>query len=203
MKYLRDFMEHFRERQAFTIRDARIFLKAKKISEGYLHFMIQYCLKRKGLKKITKGTYTFGDDSIVTGFAFKPFYYGLHYALSLLGFWGQASNPVIITPKKVRSGIRTSMGGNIIVRKISPGMFFGFETTQTSGGIWVPVSTPEKTLLDFFYFRQKIPSEAMQKLIKKADTPELRKMLKKTPKWVQKRVQKILTENPAYSRPIK
>lgn len=192
MKYLKDFSEHFKERKAFTIREARAFLKAKKISKEYLHFLLQYCIKTKGLKKISRGIYTFKDDLMVAGFAFKPFYYGLHYALSLHNLWGQASNPTIITPKKVRSGVRTVMESNIIVKRIAPKMFYGFELKEIQDGFWVPISSIEKTLVDFVYFRQKIPAEARQKLIKKASLKTLKELLKKSPKWVKERIEKIL-----------
>jgi predicted transcriptional regulator of viral defense system len=191
MKYLKDFIEHFKDRQSFTIREARAFLKARGISKEYLHFLIQYCIKAKGLKKISRGNYTFKEDLIVAGFAFKPFYYGLHYALSLHGFWGQASNPVIITPKKVRSGVRSVMESNIIVRRIIPEMFFGFELKEINE-FWVPVSSIEKTLIDFVYFRQKIPQEARKNLLKKTDSKALKELLKKCPKWVKKRTEKTM-----------
>ncbi len=191
MKYMQDFISHFSGRPVFSIRDARIFLKSKKISPNYLYFLIHYLLKKGKINRITKGFYSFSDDAIVCGFAFSPFYYGLHQALSIHGFWGQATNPVIVTSRKVRSGLREIMGANVVVKKVNPSMLFGFEQVQHYG-FWLPVSVPEKTLVDFVYFRQKIPLESKEKLFKKIDRKKLETYLKKSPKWVQKRVKNLL-----------
>ena len=186
MKYSSDFAEHFGKRDVFSIRDARIFLRQKKISANYLRLLIHHLLKKGKIKRLARGFYTFKDDLMLAGFAFSPFYYGLHEALSIHGLWGQASNPVVITAKKVRSGMRAVMGSNIIVRRISPGMFFGYETIGHYG-LHIPVSGIEKTFIDFIYFRQKIPAEAIPALAKKIDKKRLEKYLKKSPAWARKR----------------
>ena len=193
MKYLAEFIQRFESRPFFSIRDARIFLKKKRISAAYLHFLLHYLAKRGKIHRLGKGAYTFREDIMVAGFAFQPFYYGLHQALSLHGCWNQATNPVIITPKRVRPGIRSVMGANIVVRRVRPGMFFGFERIQ-EGNQWLPVSTPEKTLIDFAYFRQKIPEEAKRALLRKINLKQLNACLKKSPSWVKKRVANALKE---------
>ncbi|MBI2598341.1 MAG: type IV toxin-antitoxin system AbiEi family antitoxin domain-containing protein [Candidatus Diapherotrites archaeon] len=191
MKYIQDFVKHFSGRLVFSIRDARIFLKQKKISKGYLHFLIHYLLKKGKIKRIAKGVYTFKDDLMACGFAFSPFYYGLQAALSFHGLWDQTTNPVVITNKRVRSGLRTIMGGNVVVKRVNSSMLFGFERVPHYG-FWIPVSTPEKTLIDFVYFRQKFPTGVQEQLLKKTNQKLLRQYLKKSPKWVQKRVKKIV-----------
>lgn len=190
MKYIADFARHFGGREVFSIRDARIFLKQKKISKQYLHFLIHYLQKKGKLRKIAKGFYSFKDDLMVCGFAFSPFYYGLHQALSFHKLWDQAANPVIVSLKKVRPGLRAIMGANVVVRRVDSKMFFGFERVKHYD-FWLPVSTPEKTLIDFVYFRQKIPAGVAGKLLKQSDKKLLAAYLGKSPKRVQKRVKKI------------
>lgn len=163
MKYIRDFVRHFKDRLAFSLRDCRVFLKQKKISRAYTHFLIHYLLKKGTINRIAKGVYSFSDDPIVSGFAFSPFYYGLQEALSLHGLWEQETNPVIITTRKIRPGLRKFLESNILVRRIDKKMFFGFQMINHFGK-WVPVSDIEKTLIDFFYFRENIPSETLSEL---------------------------------------
>jgi len=193
MKYMAEFIEHFNKRNYFSIRDARIFLKQKKISTGYLKLLIHTLLKKNKLKRLAKGVYTFKDELMVAGFAFSPFYYGLHEALSIHRLWGQATNPVIITTKKVRAGTRTVMDSNITIKRISPKMFFGYKIIEHYG-LQIPVSDLEKTLIDFAYFRQKIPEEALKTLLARIQKKKLNEYLGKAPKWARKRVTKLLQE---------
>ncbi len=191
MKYQKAFLEHFQKREFFTLRDAKIFLSNLKISQAYLKVLIHNLLKKRDIKKIGKGKYTFQDDASFAGFAFEPFYYGLQHALTLHRLWNQATNLVIITPRKVRTGTREIMGQRVIIRRINPKLFFGYETIPYYGK-WLPVSTIEKTLIDFVYYKQKILPETLNEIKKRLNQKKLQKYLKKCPKWVKKRVEKIL-----------
>ncbi|MCX6799515.1 MAG: hypothetical protein NTW59_05480 [Candidatus Diapherotrites archaeon] len=141
--------------------------------------------------RVARGFYSFQTDPALAGFAFSPFYYGLQEALSLRNLWEQETNPVIITPKKVRPGLRSSMGANIVVRRISRKMFFGFGMVKYYD-FWLPVSDPEKTLIDFAYFRERLPEEALREIKKSLDKKKLRGYLKKTPFLTRKKVEKML-----------
>ena len=187
MKYMKEFISHFQDRTVFSIRDAKTFLKQKGISQAYLHLLIHSLLKNGKLKRVNRGVYTFRNELEVAGFAFSPFYYGLHEALSLHNLWGQETNPVIITPRKVRQGVREVMQANIVVRRIDRKMFFGFEMIKHCS-LWLPVSTPEKTLIDFVYFREKLPETALQEITSTLGEDILQQYLKKCPVWVKKRV---------------
>ena len=84
-------------------------------------------LTKKGeIKKITRGAYTFKEEIEVVGFAFSPFYYGLQEALSLRNLWEQEVNPVVITPRKIRQGVRKFLGNNYLIKRVNRSMFFGF-----------------------------------------------------------------------------
>ncbi|MBI5553307.1 MAG: hypothetical protein HY917_01050 [Candidatus Diapherotrites archaeon] len=191
MKYMKELLTRFQDRTLFSIRDIQTALKSKKISTPYLHSLLHHLQKKGKLTRITKGVYTFREDPVISGFAFTPFYYGLHHALSIHQLWSQASALVIITGKKIRSGTRPLMGENAVIRRINPAYLNGFEFISYYGK-WIPVSTPEKTLIDFIYFRQKIPSEAKDRLLEKISIPTLNKYLKPMPSWTKKRVNKIL-----------
>ncbi|MCX6802399.1 MAG: type IV toxin-antitoxin system AbiEi family antitoxin domain-containing protein [Candidatus Diapherotrites archaeon] len=181
MKYASIVREHFSKQAVFSIRDLSIFLSTKGISKGYVRLFLHNLLKKGEIVRISKGIYSFEKDPVLWGFAFSPFYYGLQQALSLHGLWEQESIPVIITPRKVRTGLREICGSNILVRRIGRKMFFGFEMLPYYGQ-FIPVSCPEKTLLDFFYFREPLPESALKELLKKADGKKLNAFLKKYPK---------------------
>ncbi len=191
MKYTAIFHTRFRERPYFTIRDARLFLSQKGISSGYLRVMIHSWLQKGKLHRLGKGVYTFHDELDLAGFVFQPFYYGLHFALTHHGIWDQATNPVVVTTKLVRPGIRVVLGQNVLVRRIAKKLFFGFALTRI-GDYWLPVSDVEKTFLDMIYFRQKMTPEVRAAFQSRFDKKRLQTHLRKFPRWVQNRVPKIL-----------
>ena len=193
MKYMKDFTAHFGKRTVFSIRDVKNFLWQKGISAQYLSLLIHNLVKKGTIKKISGGIYTFHEDMLVSGFAFSPFYYGLHEALSLHGLWGQQTNPVILTAKKARAGVRTIFSNNIYVRRISKNMFFGIEMLKYAD-FWIPVSCIEKTAIDFAYFREKIPEEAKQVMLERMDKRKLSMFIKEVPKNSRQRVKERIYE---------
>jgi predicted transcriptional regulator of viral defense system len=151
-------------------------------------------LTKKGeIKKITRGAYTFKEEIEVVGFAFSPFYYGLQEALSLRNLWEQEVNPVVITPRKIRQGVRKFLGNNYLIKRVNRSMFFGFEMIKYYE-FWIPVSDVEKTLIDFVYFKQALPKETIEEIKQQIRDEILFGYLKRVPKWVKKRVLKLLSE---------
>lgn len=191
MKYLKEVRERFKKAPAFTITDLRVFLGRKGISREYLHLLVHNLLAKGELKRISRGNYTFRTESEVVGFGFRPFYYGLQDALSLRNLWEQETNPVVITPRKVRSGVRDFDGANYVIRRVGRSMFFGFETIKY-GDFWIPVSDVEKTLIDFVYFRQPLGRETVEEIKKRLNEKRLSAYLKRCPNWVGPRVRKII-----------
>ncbi|HIH22497.1 TPA: hypothetical protein HA238_02110 [Candidatus Micrarchaeota archaeon] len=183
MTYTKKALGHFGNLPAFTITDLRVFLKG--IKPRYLNLLIHNLRSKHGLRRIVKGVYTFKEEMQVVGFGFRPFYYGLQDALSLRGLWEQETNPVVITPRKMRSGMRHFIGGNYLVRHISRRMFFGFEMIKYYD-FWIPVSDNEKTLIDLIYFKEPVPGELFQNINKK----KLRIYLKRCPGHVARMVDK-------------
>lgn len=190
MKYLGKFKKHFSNRAIFTIRDAKLFLSEMGASKEYSYLIITNMLKKNQIKKIKRGVYTFGNDPMLANFAYSPAYHGLQDALSLLDLWDQETNTVILTPLKVRSGVKNMLGGNVIIRRISRNMFFGFDTIRYFD-YWIPVSDIEKTFIDFIYFKEPLSLEVIGKMKKRIDKKKLNNYLKRCSPRLKKKVLKI------------
>ena len=191
MKYTDIIKNHFREKPVFSLRDVMIILKEKGLSKNYAYLLVHNLIGRKEIFRITRGVYSFNEDLMVSGFAFSPFYYGLQESLSIRNFWEQGTNPVIITVKKVRTGLREVFGSNIFVRRIDRRMFFGFEMIKHHG-LWIPVSDTEKTLIDFFYFNEPLQEKTVSEIKKKLDSQKLDEHLKKCSPSLKKKIGRIL-----------
>ncbi|MEW6528455.1 MAG: type IV toxin-antitoxin system AbiEi family antitoxin domain-containing protein [Candidatus Micrarchaeota archaeon] len=189
MKYIAKVREHFRRVPVFTISDLKVLFRKIGISKSYLRLLIHNLLAKGEIKKISRGIYSFRSETEVVGFGFRPFYYGLQDALSLHNLWEQETNPVVITPRKVRSGIRNFEGANYVIRRIKREMFFGFTLIKYSD-FWIPVSNIEKTVIDFVYFRQQLNIEVLKEIRKKLDWKTLKSYLKRCPLWVKNGVLK-------------
>lgn len=191
MKYMKDFISHFSSVPAFTTNEARRFLKYRGASEGYHKLVINNLLKSHKVHKITRGAYTFFEEVQYSGFAFRPFYYGLEDALSILGAWEQETNPVILTPRKVRPGLRAFEGRNYLVRHIDRKLFFGYYF-KPYGQFNIPVSTPEKTLIDLFYFRIRVPDGVVENIIGMLNLVRMNEYLSLVSSNLQYRIEKVL-----------
>lgn len=191
MKFMKEFIHAFSNRPAFEVSDVKLFLQRRNASNGYHKLLIQNMLKSGRIHKITKGAYTFYDEVQFTGFAFLPFYYGLEDALSLRGFWEQETNPVIITPRKVRNGVRQFDSRNYVVRRIDRKMFFGYTFIKYEE-FYIPVSDTEKTLIDLIYFDVKVPDEVIHTLVMSLQRKTLNDYLEETPDFLRKRVKNIV-----------
>ena len=193
MKSMREFRLHFTKKPAFTAREAELFLENRKSSPGYYKLVIHNLLSRREIYRITRGVYTFQEDAQMSGFGFSPFYYGLEDALSLRNVWEQETNPVVITPRNVRVGIRQFEGRNFVVRRIDRQMFFGY-TYVAYGDFHIPVSTIEKTFIDFIYYRIELPRELMFAIMSKSSRRKINEYLREIPKWLSKKVQEKIEE---------
>jgi len=191
MKYAGEFREHFGKRKIFTSRDVSLYFAKLGISNGYRDVLLHNLAKKGELKKIKKGTYTFSSEITCAGFAYSPFYYGLQDALSMHNLWEQETNPIVITPQRARQGMRSFEGNNYLVRRISRSMFFGFSQVKY-GGSFVPVSDVEKTLIDFFYFKEPLSKEALMEIKARMDKKVLEDYLKRCPKRLGKIVRKAI-----------
>src|SRR3989344_5336918 len=194
MKYLKQFRERFRGREKFSINDAKKFLSQKWSTGQYIKLLIHNLVKNGEIFRIAKGSYTFTRDFSKLESVFSPSYHGLQEALSIHKIWGQATNQILITPRKVRSGQRVALGRKVIIRRISRKMFFGDQMVNYAGE-WFNVSDPEKTLIDFAYFNEPLESKTLKALLKKTDMEILESYLKLCSARTQKKTMKMVAQS--------
>ncbi len=137
-------------------------------SAAYAKLLVHNETARHGLLRLARGRYTFVRNEAAVGFAFSPFYYGLEYALTIHRLWTQMANPVVITATKALPGTRRIMGSAVTIRRIAKRMFFGVEYVRF-GGLFVPVSCKEKTLVDFLYYGLHVDAETARRLLEASD----------------------------------
>ncbi|MBI2575119.1 type IV toxin-antitoxin system AbiEi family antitoxin domain-containing protein [Candidatus Woesearchaeota archaeon] len=142
----------------------------------YTYLLLNILVKKGELHRLGRGCYSLIEDPAMAVFCFQPAYLGLQNALSIHNLWEQETNPLILTTKTVREGTREILGNNVFLRRIPVHLYFGVEYVQY-GGAFVPVSSPEKTLLDMLYFRQPMEREVLAALRKKSDRTRLREYI--------------------------
>lgn len=145
-------------------------------NRSYVHLIMNYLVKRGEIRRISKGYYTTREEPSLLVYCMRPAYIGMQDAMSFHGLWEQETNPVIITTRKVRPGVRRVFGQNVWVRRISPKYFFGYEYLA-SDGFLLPVSDVEKTFIDMIYFRE-MREDIAKEFRKRVNREKLEKYLK-------------------------
>ena len=168
----------------------RIIGKTK--NSNYAKLLVHNLIKKGKIKRIGKGIYTKHDEISLTVFSFKPAYLGLQSALSRHGIWEQETIPVIITTKKVRRGLRSLTGSNVMLRNIDKKYFFGIDYIK-EGNFYLPYSDLEKTFIDMVVFNQKMDKEVLKEIKKRIDKQKLLDYLKSCPLSVQKRAKELVS----------
>ncbi len=180
MTIVNEIKNHFSDYPVFTYRDLILHFSGKRIKPSNLTRILSYMKSNGSLYALKKGVYTFKKNDMVSGFAYAPFYYGLLSALTLRELWTQNSRPEIITIKKVRSN-RTPIFGDskdvIFVHHIPTRYFFGFDIINY-GALKLPVSDPEKTLIDLFYYKVRLSLQNYDKLLRFIEIKKVHKYLK-------------------------
>lgn len=191
-KYLKDIMEFFEASPVVNYRSIEMIVRNKKNVKQYTKQIIRNLLLKGKIKKLAKGYYTIHDNVNLSFYCFKPSYFGLQDALSHHNLWEQETIPIIITVRKVRNGIRKILGLNVMIRRMFPKYFFGFEY-QRDGDFYFPVSDIEKTLIDMVYFNQYMDNETLEEFKKRIDKKKLKSYLKRYPKKIVSKVNKLLS----------
>lgn len=189
MKYIREIEKQFKSQKypVFKSYELDSFGAGKKYKKRLTHLL----LANGRIRRIAKGVYTFHNDVTVVGFAFSPFYYGFEDALSIMGISDQGTNPIVVTIRNVRQGVRTFGGRNYRVKCIPQSLFFGYEMLQR-GNFWIPVSDIEKTIIDMIYFKDHIRDELWPDILKALDKKKLDKYLQKYRKDFREKVKAII-----------
>lgn len=189
-KYLKE-IEELIKSPVISYKSIQRKMLGKKHLTQYPKQLIRNLIQKGKLKQLAKGHYTAYDDVSLAVFCFQPAYLGLQDALSHHSLWEQETIPVIITTRKVRNGLRTIMGKNILIHRIDPAYYFGLEYKQ-EGNFALPYSDIEKTLLDMVHFKQKIDPNTVKEFKKRIDSQKLKQYLKKYPLQVKERVNLLL-----------
>lgn len=176
-----------RSTPAFKARDMELLVKDR----GYALLMLHNLAKRGELKRIERGWYSVHDDPVVSVFALKPAYIGLQEALSLRDLWEQETNVVIVTAGRSKPGVRTFMESSVVVHRIDPDRFFGFDYLRY-GDFYVPVSDVEKTLIDLVYFGETPADDVLGNIAEKVNRATLREYLVRYPGSFGRRVMSLI-----------
>lgn len=193
-KYQRKVLELFARSPVVQYKSIeRVVLQQKKV-KPYIKQLVRNLLRQKKIRRLTKGYYTRHDDSSLAIFCFQPGYFGLQEALSYHGLWEQETIPIILTARKVRTGIRMVLGGKVLIRHIDKKYYFGVEYRQENNLVF-PYSDLEKTLIDLVHFKQKINPEAVCEFQKMIDKLTLKRYLQKYPLKTKEKTLKIMKES--------
>ena len=194
MTKVSEVIEAFSRVPSFNSIELDLLLSSSDTSANYRKLLVHNLIGTGRLRRISKGIYTFLDDVEVVCFAYRPSYYGLQEALSLLDLWEQETNPVVITPLHVLQGIRTFDGRNYLVRRINRRMFFGVDLIRYPD-FWVPVSDIEKTLIDFVYFGEFLPEDTLMRIRRNINREKLGRYLAISPAFVRTGVKRLLAHS--------
>ena len=160
-------------------------------SKNYAYLLLNYLVRKKEVFRITRGYYSTQIDPTLLVLCIKPSYLGLEDALSFHNLWEQETIPIIITPRKVRQGKRKVLGHNVLIKRILPKYFFGWDLVKY-GNFLVPVSDVEKTLVDLVYFGKRIEKKLARNFKKRIDKEKLANYLRKYPVNIRNKVSKML-----------
>ncbi len=194
MTITKEILKKFSDYPTFSYNDVELYLTNKAKNPSISRLLSH--LKNKGhIYSIRKGIYSTKMDISLSGFAFRPFYYGLTYAITIRELWTQESSPEIITLKRVKkNNVKVFNGKHIVaVHHSNPKYFFGYENVKR-GNINIPVSDPEKTLIDMFFYKKRIALQKYDDILKVLDRKKLKRYLKVYDKHTKATVNNFVKE---------
>ncbi len=181
MKLGSEIIGAFKDFKTFTLNDARILLseRHRNISDATIRVTLSRMVKNGAVYKVTKGVFSLQERDELTGFAFTPFYYGGLSALMISDLIDDQVKMEIMTARRVKKSVIQVYGGRIraILHHIPKKYYFGF-VDKKYGSITVPVSDPEKTLIDLFYYKERMSLQDYAELLKSIRPGKLRDYLK-------------------------
>jgi len=183
-KHLDNIKELFEKSPVVDSRSIERIIKSKEKVRQYHKQLIRNLLRQGKIKRLAKGYYTKENDPSLAVFCFKPAYLGLQDALSHHNLWEQETIPVVLTSRKIRSGIRKILDSNVLIRRIDKKYMFGYGNSQKDK-YYLPYSDIEKTLIDMVHYNQKISKETLQEINKKINKQKLKNYLTKYPQKTQ------------------
>jgi len=173
IKHLKKIEEFIEKSAVFNIRD----IKKLVPNPDYANLLLHNMVKKGKINRLLKGYYSKFDDPHLIAYCIKPSYIGLESALSLHNLWEQETNVVLLTIRRVRSGIRKVQDANVVVKQINPNHFFGFEHINYYD-FRINVSDIEKTLIDLVFYKKYIDQDLITEFRKKVNLKKLKGYLK-------------------------
>ena len=190
-KYLKKINSLFLKSPVVSYASIARIVEYKKNTNRYAKRLVNELLKKEKIKKLSKGYYTKLDDISLIVFCFQPAYFGLQDALSFHNLWEQETIPIVITTKKIRSGIRKIFGSNVLIRRIKKKYFFGVEYQQQQR-IAIPYSDIEKTFIDMIYFQENLNKETTNEIKKRINGKKIGLYLKNYPLRFRRKIVQIM-----------
>ena len=191
MKYIKEIRDYFKKNVVVSIYSLKRFLISKGASEDYVYQVVNMLLKRHEINRVIKGFYSIYDDPTLIVYCLNPAYIGLESALSFHNLWEQETNINVITPGKLRTGVRTVFGANLYIHHLDPKYFFGYDFVNYYD-FKIPVSDVEKTLLDLIYFKHHISQETVREIKKVISMRKLKGYLRNYHKNIKTLINKKL-----------
>ena len=191
-KHLDKIEELFRQSPVVSFDSVNRIVKNDRKKSEYAKQLIRNLISQGKIKRLTKGFYTVQDNPELIVFCFKPSYLGLQDALSFHNLWEQETIPVIITSRKIRSGLRSVNGSNVLIRRLDKKYFLGIEYYD-NGKNYLPYSDIEKTFIDLIYFKEKLSEEALKNIKEGIDKKKLEKYLKEYPEKTRDKISQIIS----------
>jgi hypothetical protein len=186
-KYQKKVLDLFEKSPIVCFKSIENIVKEKKNIKQYTKQLIRNLLMQDKIKIIGKGFYSKYEDPALFVLCLQNSYLGLHSALSYYNLWEQETNPVILTPNRIKQGIRVINGQNVLIKNINKKYVVGVEYHK-DGSFYLPYSDIEKTFIDLIYFKIKLDKEIYKKFVKILNKNKLKIYLKKYPKKFQYRV---------------
>lgn len=183
----KQFVEKLEKSSAFSFKQIEA-----KLGKNYAKTFIHTLAERGRIVKLLKGWYTFKKSPYLITIPLGKAYIGLGTAAFLHGAWNQVPIVCVLSPNaslKARSGMRVVAGWNVLIKKISDKMYFGYEEKFFEDiEEWIRVSDIEKTLIDIVYYDYAFAGEIIPKLMEMASRKKLEKYIKmmkarKVGKW--------------------
>ena len=105
-KYLKKIEELFKKSPVVEYSSVERIVRENKKKNEYSTQLVRNLILKGKIRRLTKGRYTSHKNPEFIVFCFKPAYLGLQDALGFHNLWEQETIPIIITTRKIRSGIR-------------------------------------------------------------------------------------------------
>lgn len=133
--------------------------KGLSVSEKTLYNQMDKWVRSGDVIKLRKGLFTLNDEErkvglskkLIANILYPPSYISLEYALSFYGMIPEAVFALTsVSTKKTQKF--SNPFGDFLYRNIKREAFFGFRIAKDEFGVVFLIATPEKALLDYFYF---------------------------------------------------